>query len=64
MNTYPTCDFPFRDRCSAAPRSVTEIVLKSLFLRVNRSPFFINYGFHASAKAIQYRVNITLVARK
>ena len=37
-------------------RSVTEIVLKSPFLCVNRSP--IRYGLRAGTKVIRYRVNI------
>jgi len=39
-------------------RSITEIMLKSPFLCVNRSP--IHYSFRAGAKAIWYGVDIAL----
>ena len=56
--TYTIRDVPLS---RLARRSFTQLQKshqKLLFLYVNRSPIW--YGFHASAKAIRYRVNITL----
>ena len=51
----------WRSTSRLARRSFTQLQKshqKLLFLYVSRSPIW--YGFHASAKAIRYRVNITL----
>ena len=51
----------WRSTSSLARRSFTQLQKshqKLLFLYVSRSPIW--YGFHASAKAIRYRVNKTL----
>ena len=57
VNTYPICDSPLK---RSARRSFTLLQISpppKNVVCVNRGP--IRYGFHASAKAILYSVNIT-----